>query len=112
MCEMDRDALFALVERAREDDEFPGYFLYCQVGISGVRSSYGWVGCDGFLRTRFDLESDYEFELNSRGWDAGADGDLGSEMRAIDPTQFADGVDAHIHKLIGLGRLFPLYYAD
>lgn len=112
MCEMDRDALLALVDRAREDEEFPGYFLYGQVGIRGVRSSYGWVDCDGFLRTRFELELEYEFELNEMGWDAGADGDLGSEMRAIDPTRFADGVDAYIHKLIGLETLFPLYYAD
>ena len=38
---MDRDELKALVEGAREDADFPGYFLYCQVGISGVRSSFG-----------------------------------------------------------------------
>lgn len=44
---MDRDELKALVEGAREDADFPGYFLYCQVGISGVRSSFGWVDSDG-----------------------------------------------------------------
>ena len=56
---MDRDELKALVEGAREDADFPGYFLYCQVGISGVRSSFGWVDSDGFLRTRDDLTDEY-----------------------------------------------------
>lgn len=112
MCEMDRDALLALVDRAREDEEFPGYFLYGQVGIRGVRSSYGWVDCDGFLRTRFELELEYEFELNEMGWDAGADGDLGSGMRVIDPDGFSDGVDAYIARLEAQGVLIPLYYAD
>lgn len=41
---MDRDELKALVERAREDADFPGYFLYCQVGISGcVRRLAGLI---------------------------------------------------------------------
>lgn len=112
MCEMDRDALKALVERARESDDFPGYFLYCQVGISGVRSEYGWVDCDGFLCTRSDLEFEYEYELNDMGWDAGADSGLGSEMRVIDPDGFSDGVDAYIARLEEQGVLIPLYYAD
>lgn len=112
MCEVTTDALRALVERAREDDEFPGYFLYCQVGISGVRSEYGWVDSDGFLRMRFDLELEYEYELNAMGWDAGADGDLGSEMREIDPVGFGEGVDTYIARLEEQGVLIPLYYAD
>lgn len=48
MRELTVDELRALVEQARKDVDFPGYFLYCQVGISGVRSEYGWVDSDGF----------------------------------------------------------------
>lgn len=112
MCEMDRGALFALVERAREDVEFPGYFLLCQVGIRGVRSEYGWLDWRGCLRARSDLEDDCESDLNGQGWNAGEDADLGSEMRAFDRRRFAEEVDAYIDKLIGLEMLFPLYYAD
>lgn len=112
MCEMDRDALLALVERAREDADFPGYFLLCQVGIRGVRSAYKWLDWRGVLRRRSDLEDDYESDLNEQGWNAGADDDLGSVMRAFDTTRFAEEVDAYIDRLGYLGMLFPLYYAD
>ena len=112
MREMTTDELRALVEQARESDDFPGYFLYCQVGISGVRSSYRWVDSDGFLRTRFELDLEYESELNEMGWDAGADGDLGSEMRAIDPDGFNTGAKKYIARLEARGVLIPLYYGD
>ena len=113
MCEMSRDALKALVERAREDEDFPGYFLYCQVGISGVRSSFGWVDSDGFLRTRDDLADEYEDELDYMcevGLSASAM--LGRTMRAVDPSCFDEGVDSYIARLEAQGMLIPLYYAD
>ena len=114
MCEMDRGALFALVEQARESDDFPGYFLYCQVGISGVRSSYGWVDCDGFLRTRDDLADEYEAELEREGVIRGLGSDelLGGAMRGIDPTGFDIAVGMYIDRLVAQGMLIPLYYAD
>jgi hypothetical protein len=114
MCEMDRDALKALVEQAREDEDFPGYFLYCQVGISGVRSSFGWVDSDGFLRTRDDLADEYEAELDYMGAAARLDvGDLlGGAMRAIDSNGFDKGVSIYIAQLESRGVLIPLYYAD
>jgi len=114
MCETDRDALKALVEQAREDDEFPGYFLYCQVGISGVRSSFGWVDSDGFLRTRDDLADEYEAELDYMGAAAGIGSDdlLGGAARRIDSDGFNAGVDMYIARLEEQGVLIPLYYAD
>lgn len=114
MCEMDRDALFALVEQARESDDFPGYFLYCQVGISGVRSSFGWVDSDGFLRSRDDLADEYEAELDYQGASLGLGSDElpGGAMRGIDPTGFDIAVGMYIERLVAQGVLFPLYYAD
>lgn len=114
MCEVTTDALRALVERAREDDEFPGYFLYCQVGISGVRSSFGWVDSDGFLRARDDLADEYEAELDYMGAAAGIGSDdlLGGMARRIDSDGFGVGVDAYIARLEAQGVLIPLYYAD
>lgn len=114
MREMNRDALKALVERAREDETFPGYFLYCQVGISGVRSPYGWVDSDGFLRARADLADEYEAELDCMGVAAGLGwGDLlGGASRIIDPDGFEAGVSIYIGRLEAQGALIPLYYAD
>jgi hypothetical protein len=111
---MDRDELKALVEWAREDETFPGYFLYCQVGISGVRSSFGWVDSDGFLRTRDDLADEYEAELDYTGAAAGLErGALfGAAARAIDPAGFGEGVSIYIARLEAQGVLIPLYYAD
>lgn len=112
MCEMDRDALKALVEQARESDDFPGYFLYCQVGISGVRSECGWVDSDGFLRTRDDLADEYEAELDYMGAAAGGGGSLGADMSMFDPVGLDEGVSAYIARLEAQGVLIPLYYAD
>jgi hypothetical protein len=109
---MDRDELKALVEGAREDETFPGYFLYCQVGISGVRSSFGWVDSDGFLRTRADLADDYEAELDYTGAAAGASGLLGAATAMLDAAGFDEGVDSYIARLEAQGVLIPLYYAD
>lgn len=109
---MDRDELKALVERAREDETFPGYFLYCQVGISGVRSVFGWVDSDGFLRTRDDLADEYEAELDYMGAAAGASGLLGAATATLDPAGFDEGVDSYIARLEAQGVLIPLYYAD
>lgn len=113
MCEMDRDELKALVERAREDETFPGYFLYCQVGISGVRSVFGWVDSDGFLRTRVDLADEYEAELDYTGAAViGTRRLLGGMTRAIDPDGFDKGVSIYIARLEAQGVLIPLHYAD
>lgn len=114
MREMNRDALRALVERAREDADFPGYFLYCEVGISGVRSLFGWVDSDGFLRTRADLVDEYEAELDYMGVAAGLGGGdlLGGASRKIDPVGFDAGVSIYIARLEAQGVLIPLYYAD
>lgn len=114
MCEIDTDELRDLVEQAREDEAFPGHFLYCQVGVSGVRSEYGWVDSDGFLRTRADLADEYEAELDYSGAAAGLERGtlLGAEMRRIDPDGFDDGVSIYIARLEAQGVLIPLYYAD
>lgn len=109
---MDRDALKALVEWAREDETFPGYFLYCQVGISGVRSSFGWVDSDGFLRTRADLADEYEAELDYMGAAVGASGLLGAATAVLDVAGFGEGVDSYIAHLEAQGVLILLYYAD
>lgn len=114
MREMTTDELRALVEQARESDDFPGYFLYCQVGISGVRSSFGWVDSDGFLRTRADLADEYEAELDYMGVAAGiGSGDLlGGAARRIAPDEFDAGVTLYVDRLVAQGVLIPLYYAD
>lgn len=112
MCEMDRDALKALVEQAREDESFPGYFLYCQVGISGVRSEYGWVDSDGFLRMRADLADECEAELDYLCAAAGGSGLLGDDMRLFNPAGFDECVTTYIEHLVAQGVLIPLYYAD
>lgn len=105
---MTAEEVRALVERAREDEDFPGYFLYCQVGISGVRSPYGWVDSDGFLRARADLADEYEAELDCMGG-----GDLlGGASRMIDPDGFEASVSIYIGRLEVQGVLIPLYYAD
>ena len=46
---MTAEEVRAAVEAALASDDFPGYFLYCQVGISGVRSEYKWVDTSGRL---------------------------------------------------------------
>lgn len=114
MCDIDTDELRDLVEQAREDEAFPGYFLYCQVGISGVRSSFGWVDADGYPRTRADLADEYEAELDYSGAAAGLERGtlLGAEMRAIDSDGFDEGVSIYIARLEAQGVLIPLYYAD
>ena len=109
---MDRDALKALVERAREDADFPGYFLYCQVGISGVRSPFDWVDSDGFLRTRADLADEYEAELDYTGAAAGTGSLLGACVSMFDRAWFDEGVATYIARLEAQGVLIPLYYAD
>ena len=112
MREMDRDALKALVEQAHEDGDFPGYFLYCQVGISGVRSEYGWVDSGGFLRTRDDLADEYEAELDYMGAAAGTSSLLGACVSMFDRAWFDEGVASYIARLEEQGVLTPLYYAD
>lgn len=112
MCELTVDELRALVERAHEDEEFPGYFLYCQVGISGVRSEYGWVDCDGFLRMRADLADECEAELDYMGAAAGCSGLLGADMALFNPAGFDECVTTYIEHLVAQGVLIPLYYAD
>lgn len=112
MREMTTDELRALVEQARESDNIPGYFLYCQVGISGVRSSFGWVDSDGFLRTRDDLADEYEAELDYMGAAAGASSLLGAATAMLDAAGFDEGVDTYIARLEAQGVLIPLYYAD
>lgn len=109
---MNRDELKALVERAREDADFPGYFLYCQVGISGVCSSFGWVDSDGFLRTRADLADECEAELDYLCAAAGGSGLLGDDMRLFNPAGFDECVTTYIEHLVAQGVLIPLYYAD
>lgn len=109
---MTSEEVRAVVEAALQDEDFPGYFLYCQVGIRGVRSNYVWVDASGRLWDRWGFELEWEYTLNERGWDRGEDGDLGSEMRRHDPSEFAAGVDALIEERVSRGDLFPLYYAD
>nr|DAN89033.1 MAG TPA: hypothetical protein [Caudoviricetes sp.] len=101
----------AAVAAALESDDFPGYFLYCQVGISGARSNYEWVDASGRLWDRWGFELEWECALNERGWDLGKD-DWGSEMRRENPRMFAAGVDSLIADKVADGELFPLYYAD
>ena len=105
---MTSEEVCAVVAAALASDDFPGYFLYGQVGISGVRS----VDASGRLWDRWGFELEWEYTLNERGWDRGEDGDLGSEMRRNDPSEFAAGVDALIEERVSRGDLFPMYYAD
>lgn len=109
---MTAEEVRAAVAAALESDDFPGYFLYCQVGISGVRSPYKWVDAAGTLWDRWTFELEWECMLNERGWNRGEDGDSGSEMRWNDPSEFAAGVDSLIEERAARGDLFPLYYAD
>ena len=109
---MTTEEVRAVVEAALQDEDFPGYFLYCQVGISGVRSPYEWVDRAGNLWDRWGFDLEWEYTLNQRGWDRGEDGDLGSEMRWDEPSEFAACVDSLIEDRAARGDLFPLYYAD
>lgn len=104
---MTSEEVRAVVEAALQDEDFPGYFLYSQVGIRGVRSSYGWVDASGRLWDRRAFELKWEYEQNGRGPD-----DVGSMMRWYQPDVFAMGVDALIEERLDSGDLFPLYYAD
>lgn len=109
MRELSRDELKALVERAREDADFPGYFLACDLGLSDP--AYCWVDADGFLRSRADLADEYEDELDyacEAGFTASAL--LGGAMRAIDPSEFDEGVSFYIAQLLGQGVLIPVVY--
>ena len=110
MCEIDTDELRDLVEQAREDEDFPGYFLYCQVGISGARSSFGWVDSDGFLRTRDDLADECEAELDYLCAAAGGSGLLGDDMRLFNPAGFDECVTTYIEHLVAQGVLIPVVY--
>lgn len=109
---MTSEEVRAVVAAALASDDFPGYFLYGQVGISGVRSPYEWVDRAGVLWDRWSFELEWESILNQRGWDRGEDGDLGSEMRWNDPSEFAACVDSLIEDRAARGDLFRLYYAD
>lgn len=104
---MTSEEVRAVVEAALASDDFPGYFLYCQVGISGVRSEYKWVDTSGRLWDRWAFELKWEYEQNERGPD-----DVGSMARWYQPDVFAMGVDALIEERLDSGDLFPLYYAD
>lgn len=108
---MTSEEVRAAVAAALASDDFPGYFLYGQVGIRGVRSPYKWVDTAGKLWDRWGFELEWEYMLNERGWDLGKD-DWGSEMRRDDPRLFARGVDSLIADRMADGDLFPLYYAD
>lgn len=108
---MTSEEVRAVVAAALASDDFPGYFLYCQVGIRGVRSPYEWVDAVGTLWGRWDFEHEWEYMLNERGWDLGKD-DWGSEMRRDNSRLFASGVDSLIEDRAARGDLFPLYYAD
>ena len=108
---MTSEEVRAAVAAALESDDFPGYFLYCQVGIRGVRSPYEWVDRAGTLWDRWSFELEWECILNDCGWDQGVY-DWGSEMREGNPCMFAAGVDSLIAGRIADGELFPLYYGD
>lgn len=108
---MTSEEVRAVVAAALASDDFPGYFLYGQVGIRGVRSPYEWVDTMGALWGRWDFELELEYALNERGWDLGLD-NWGSEMRRDNPRQFAAGVDSLIADKTADGELFPLCYAD
>ena len=110
VCEMDRDELKALVEWAREDESFPGYFLACDLGLSDP--AYAWVDADGFLRSRADLADEYEAELDFMGAAArlGVGDLLGGAMRAIDSDGFDKGVSIYIAQLEARGVLIPVTY--
>ena len=92
---MTSEEVRAVVEAAFASDDFPGYFLYCQVGICGVRSLYEWVDVAGVLWDRWSFELEWESILNQRGWDRGE-----------------DSVDSLIEDRAARGELFPLCYAD
>lgn len=109
---MTTEEVRAAVAAALKSDDFPGYFLHCQVGIGGVRSPYEWVDVAGVLWDRWSFEIEWESILNQRGWDRGEDSDLGSELIWDNPSEFAAGVDSLIEDRAARGELFPLYYAD
>lgn len=109
---MTSEEVRAVVAAALASDDFPGYFLYGQVGISGVRSSYEWVDRAGNLWARWSFELELESLLNARGWGRGEEDDLGSEMRWNEPSEFAACVDSLIEDRAARGDLFRLYYAD
>lgn len=110
MCEIDTDELRDLVEQAREDEAFPGFFLACELGLSDP--TYCWVDADGYPRSRADLADEYEAELDYSGAAAGLERGalLGAEMRRIDPDGFDEGVDIYIARLEAQGVLIPVRY--
>lgn len=108
MCEIDTDELRDLVEQAREDEAFPGFFLACELGLSDP--AYRWVDSDGYPRSRADLADEYEAELDYSGAAAGLDFDelLGGAMRKIDPDGFDVGVGIYVARLEAQGVLIPV----
>ena len=105
---LDRDELKALVEQARNDPEFPGYFNARALGVTDP--AYRWVDADGFLRLRDDLAAEYEAELDYTGVSVGlVPGELlGGAMRRIDPYGFDVAVMMHVGRLEAQGVLIPV----
>mgnify|MGYP000985740148 CR=1 FL=1 len=110
MCEIGTDELRDLVEQAREDESFPGFFLACELGLSDP--AYCWVDADGYPRSRVDLAVEYEAELDYMGAAAGLGGGdlLGGASRKIDPDGFDAGVSIYIARLESQGVLIPVRY--
>ena len=108
MCEIDTDELCDLVEQAREDEAFPGFFLACDIGL--IDPAYCWIDSDGYPRTRADLADEYEAELDYMGAAAGLQrGTLfGAATRKIDPVGFDEGVSIYIARLEAQGMLIPV----
>lgn len=110
MCEIDTDELRDLVEQAREDEAFPGFFLACDLGLSDPACC--WVDADGYPRSHDDLADEYEAELDYMGAAAGIGSDdlLGGASRRIDPDGFDAGVSIYIARLEAQGVLIPVTY--
>ena len=110
MCEMSRDALKALVEQAREDEAFPGFFLAADLGLSD--EAYKWVDADGFPHSRADLVSECEAELDYLGAAWGGGDSLGADMSTFDPAGFDMSVSMYIGRLEAQGVLIPVRHGD
>lgn len=112
MRELSWPEIKALVDRAREDEVFPGFFLAADLGLSD--EAYKWVDSDGFLRSRADLVDEYEAELDYMGAAAGLGGGdlLGGASRKIDPHGFDKGVSFYIARLEAQGVLIPVRHGE